>query len=97
MVGWHHRLDGQESEPAPGDGEAQGSLSCYSPWGRERVRRNCATELNCLTILEPQLQIILEVVYFSNSILLKKSLSRFFSIQKKQYATKSHEVKCFIF
>ena len=33
MVGWHHRLDGHEFEQAPGDGEGQGSLVCYSPWG----------------------------------------------------------------
>ena len=28
MVGWHHRLNGQEFEQAPGDGEGQGSLAC---------------------------------------------------------------------
>ena len=33
MVGWHHRLDGHESEQTWGDGEGQGSLACYSPWG----------------------------------------------------------------
>ena len=33
MVGWHHRLNGQEFEQAPGDGEGQGSLACCSPWG----------------------------------------------------------------
>ena len=33
MVGWHHRLNGQEFEQAPGDGEVQGSLACCSPWG----------------------------------------------------------------
>ena len=27
LVGWHHRLDGHESEQAPGDGEGQGSPS----------------------------------------------------------------------
>ena len=32
MDGWHHRLDGQEFEQAPGDGEEQGSLACCSPW-----------------------------------------------------------------
>ena len=31
IVGWHHQLYGQ----APGDGEGQGSLTCYSPWGRK--------------------------------------------------------------
>ena len=33
MVGWHHRLNGHESEQAPGDGEGQGSLARCSPWG----------------------------------------------------------------
>ena len=33
MVGWHHWLDGHESEQAPGDGKGQGSLACSSAWG----------------------------------------------------------------
>ena len=33
MVGWHHQLDGHEFEQAPGVGDGQGSLSCYSPRG----------------------------------------------------------------
>jgi len=33
MVGWHHRLNGHEFEQPLGDGEAQGSLACCSPWG----------------------------------------------------------------
>ena len=33
MVGWHHQLDGLEFEQTPGDGEGQGSLECFSPWG----------------------------------------------------------------
>ena len=33
MVGWHHWLDGREFEQAPGVGDGQGSLACYSPWG----------------------------------------------------------------
>ena len=35
MVGWHHRLDGHEFEQAPGDGEGQGNLACYSAWGHK--------------------------------------------------------------
>ena len=35
MVGWHHRLNGHEFEQALGDDEGQGSLACYSPWGRK--------------------------------------------------------------
>ena len=33
MVGWHHWLDGHEFEQAPGGGDGQGGLACYSPWG----------------------------------------------------------------
>ena len=43
MVGWHHQLNGHEFEQALGDGEGQGSLACYSPWGC-RVGCNWATE-----------------------------------------------------
>ena len=32
MVGWHHRLNGQEFEQALGDGEGQGGLVCCGPW-----------------------------------------------------------------
>ena len=33
MVGWHHRLNGHETEQTPGDSEGQGSLARCSPWG----------------------------------------------------------------
>ena len=35
MVGWHHRLDRHEFEQALGVGDGQGSLACFSPWGRK--------------------------------------------------------------
>ena len=33
LVGWHHWLNGQESEQTPGDSGGQRSLACCSPWG----------------------------------------------------------------
>ena len=36
VVGWHHWLNGHEFEQAPGAGEGQGSLVCYSPWGHKK-------------------------------------------------------------
>ena len=30
MAGWHHRLDGHESESTPGVGHGQGGLACPS-------------------------------------------------------------------
>ena len=46
MVEWYHQLNGHESEQTMGDGEGQGSLACYSPWGckeldtTERLKSN---------------------------------------------------------
>jgi len=34
MVGWHHQLNGHESEQTLGDREGQGSLVCCSSSGR---------------------------------------------------------------
>ena len=34
-AGWHHQLNGRESEPTLGDSEGQGSLVCYSPQGHK--------------------------------------------------------------
>ena len=36
MFGLHHQLNGHEFEQAPGDGEGQERLACYSPWGRKQ-------------------------------------------------------------
>ena len=49
MVGWYHRLDGHESEQAPGVGDGQGSLACCNPWGC-RVRHYWVTDLNWLSL-----------------------------------------------
>ena len=35
MAGWHHGLDGHESERTPGDGDEQGGLVCCDSWGRK--------------------------------------------------------------
>ena len=37
MFGWHHWLHGREFEQAPGVGDGQGSLACYSPWGYKEL------------------------------------------------------------
>ena len=35
MAGWHHGLDGRESEWTPGVGDGQGGLACCDSWGRK--------------------------------------------------------------
>ena len=39
MAGWHHRLDGHESEWTPGVGDGQGGLACCDSWvAKSRTR-----------------------------------------------------------
>ena len=37
MVGWHHRLDGHESEQTLGVGDGQGSLALCNPQGYKEL------------------------------------------------------------
>ena len=37
MAGWHHWLDGRESEWTPGVGDRQGGLVCCDLWGRKEL------------------------------------------------------------
>ena len=48
MAGWHHRLDGLESECTLGIDDGQGGLAYCDSWGHkesdttERLKRNCS-------------------------------------------------------
>ena len=35
LAGWHHQLDGRESQWTPGVGDGQGGLACWDSWGRK--------------------------------------------------------------
>ena len=37
MAGWHHQLNGHESEQTPGDSEGQRSLACCGSWGPKEL------------------------------------------------------------
>ena len=37
MFGWYHHLNEHEFEQALGVGDGQGSLVCWSPWGRKEL------------------------------------------------------------
>ena len=37
MVGWRHRLNGQELEQTLGDSEGEGSLACCRSWGHREL------------------------------------------------------------
>ena len=52
LVGWHHRLDGHESEQAVGVGKRQGSVACCSPWGCKQS--DMTKQLNNNILLGPE-------------------------------------------
>ena len=45
MVAWHHQIDANEFEQAPGAGDRQGSLVCCSQWGCKESDMN--QQQNC--------------------------------------------------
>ena len=51
MGGWHHRLNGHESEQTRGDRERKGSLACCNPWG---CKESDTTEQLNNTVTEQQ-------------------------------------------
>ena len=40
MAGWHHQLDGRESEWTPGLGDGKGGLACCDSWGHKELDIN---------------------------------------------------------
>ena len=46
MAGWHHGLDGRESERTLGVGDGQGGLECCDSWGRKGSDTAEQSELN---------------------------------------------------
>ena len=51
MAGWHHWLDGHESQWTPGVGDGQRGLACCDSWGRKEsdtTERLNWTELSCI-------------------------------------------------
>ena len=50
MVGWHHWLDGCESEWTPGVGDEQGGLACCDSWGCKEL--DTTEWLNWIELLE---------------------------------------------
>ena len=50
MVGWHYQLKGHEFEQAPGFGDGQGGLACYSLVAKSQTGLKDCSELLSLYI-----------------------------------------------
>ena len=56
MAGWHHGLDGRESEGTLGDGDGQGGLACCDSWDRIEfyaTEQQLVTELSLQALFPP--------------------------------------------
>ena len=65
MAGWHHWLNGCESEWTPGGGDGQGGLACCDSWGRKESDMTEWTELNWIAIKDK---------YWNNKLNLKPDM-----------------------
>ena len=71
MAGWHHWLDGRESEWTLGVGDGQGGLACCDSWGRKEL--DMTVRLNWTELMGPDAMILVfwmfsfKPVFFSHS------------------------------
>ena len=79
MVGWHHRLHGDEFGWSPGVGDGQKCLVCCSPWGHKGwTRLSYWTEqhrfFSCCSQKWPQGSSIAFWIFFFNLVIFKFSI-----------------------
>ena len=98
MVGWHHWLDGHESEQALEVNDGQGSLACCNPWGHKEsdmTERLTWTDSACLWRPSAPLTILskgccqMVWVYLSLSWSWRDASPIFLFIEKCRYITAS--------
>ena len=71
MAGWHHRLNGHESEWTPGDGDEQGGLACCNSWGHKELdttERLNWTELNWFLFSLPKVKFTYIYIWHLNHL-----------------------------
>ena len=75
MAGWHHRLDGHESEWTPRVGDGQGGLVCCNSWGRKEPDTTewlNWTEEGRPCVIVPLIMIVVSVVVVTIIIAMNK-------------------------
>ena len=71
MAGWHHWLNGHESEWTPGVGDGQGGLACCDSWGNKES--DMSERLNWTELIHIH-------IYIYNGILLSHKKNKFESV-----------------
>ena len=70
MAGWHHWLDGRESQWTPGVGDGQGGLACCNSWNHKEsdtTEQLNWTELNCRSFIQ-FFKMIFHQIFQSNTL-----------------------------
>ena len=75
MAGWHHWLDGCESEWTPGVGDGQGGLACCDSWGCKKL--DTTWRINWTKLIDLQILVTwyLFLVFRLQSIIMTRSIS----------------------
>ena len=81
MAGWHHWLNGCESQWAPGVGDGQGGLGCCGSWGRKES--DMTEQLIWSDLIK--LSNYLTIIFFSVCYCLSLFLSMHLSAMSKVY------------
>ena len=74
ILGWHHWFNGHELGQTPGDGDGQGGLACYSPWGRQELGMTWRLNNNHLWILD-----IVNFTFWGAGYFIPKNLLELFT------------------
>ena len=79
MAGWHHWLDGRESEWTPGVGDGQGGLACCYSWGHkesdttERLNWTDSVPDSCFRAVDRVGKMSVTAEYMSLLVMIKRS------------------------
>ena len=84
MVGWHHLFNGHELQHTLGNGEGQGSLAWYSPWGHKESDMTEQKQYKNQTLSWPHI-----LLHHHSTAKLRKCSTHAFSMFSLIYFSKS--------
>ena len=91
MVGWHYQLNGQEFEQTLRDGEGQGSLVCYSPWGHkgsnmtQQLNNKTVCKADNIVVISTEFLILITILQVYKILILGESDEVHAEIFKKRF------------
>ena len=97
MAGWHHWLDGRESQWTPGVGDRQGDLECCNSWGRKESDTTEQLIWSDLIVLYALIIIIPALLSFLSTSIQNTGILSFFSLLSEEVSSKKSTYGMLIF